>query len=87
MCSYIVEHKLHLNEIVNIITTQYIEMIDLVYLIENIIEKKAFYKKQKVVSNCLYDDSVVKEVSLNAGVVFDKDYLENVLHYYFKEKV
>jgi len=85
ICSYIIDNNLSVR-LMNIINTQFIEVEELVHLLERILETKANYKKINIASFPQYDDIITKKIYRKIGIVFQNNYLENALKYYYISK-
>ena len=82
MCSYIIDHNLYKNKVVNIINHRYVSVEKLVNVIEDIFQINANYKSVEIISKCKYDDVISKTIALKLKIIFDDKYIENIVRKY-----
>ncbi len=85
ICSYVIDNKLPI-KLLNVVNTHYIEVEELVFLIEKILDKKAKYTKKNIKSIPKYNDIETRKIYQKIGINFNKNYLDNVLKYYYLEQ-
>lgn len=84
ICSYVIDHNLYQNNVVNIINSKYTSIEKLVSTIETVLQKKAKYRKKEVSFKCEYDGAVAQQIAQLLGIKFDDTYLENLIRKYHK---
>jgi len=84
ICSYVIDHNLYQNNVVNIINSKYISIEKLVSTIEVVLQKKAKYRKKEVSFKCEYDGAVCQQIAQILSIKFDDAYLANLIRKYYK---
>lgn len=84
ICSYVIDHNLHQNNVVNIINSKYTSIEQLVFTIETVLQKKAKYQTKEVSFKCKYDGTVCQRIAQILSIKFDDTYLENLIRKYHK---
>lgn len=85
ICNYLIENSLYENTRVNIINTKYISVEKLVLIIEKMFKRKAIYQKREVLLRCEYDSTISKEIASKIGIIFDDNYVENLIYKYYSQ--
>lgn len=81
--TYLIENKLHLNSICNIINNKYISVLELVKQIEEYFKIEAIYTKKEIDASYYYDSTCIKELESILKIDFKKNYIKKLLLKYY----
>lgn len=83
ICTYIIDNNLYENEVTNICNSYNSSVIELVIILEKVLGKKANYKIVEAGESPNFDNSRIRLISKELGIIFDKNYVKDIVLKYY----
>jgi nucleoside-diphosphate-sugar epimerase len=80
---YILEHKVYINDVINVANPYSVYISEIVSIFEKILNKRAFITSQNRGGNYKIDTSSVNRIYADLGINFNQKYTEKILKKYY----
>lgn len=87
ICSHIIDENLYINQITNICNSHNSTIVEIVDILEELLDKKGNYSLIDAGASPETDNSKIRSLSQDLGVVFDDSYVRNLIFKYYANSI